>query len=120
MGMGVFREELGRFQKRFDAAVATWMPITQNVEGITRFAEHTILGEHARVEGLRSCAVGRAITAAWDPSAPTGEINRFVLSIQSVKRNKSPVLEEIRQHYAGAHVEDTLRMLVYDGALCLG
>ncbi|MFT5355346.1 MAG: DNA-binding CsgD family transcriptional regulator [Polyangiales bacterium] len=119
--MSLFREAFRSFQERFDATVATWMPITQSVEGITRFAEHTILGEGARVEGLRRSAVGQAITRSWDPATPsTGEINRFVLSIQNAKRNESPVLEEIRQRYAGAHVEDTLRMLVYDGALCLG
>ncbi|MFT5355344.1 MAG: DNA-binding CsgD family transcriptional regulator [Polyangiales bacterium] len=121
MGMGAFREELARFQERFDAVVATWMPITQNVEGITRFAEHTILGERARVEGIRSCAVGQTITTAWDPATPmTGEVNRFVLSMQIAKRDESPVLGELRQRYAEAHVEDTLRMLIYDGALCLG
>jgi DNA-binding CsgD family transcriptional regulator len=122
MGTGIFREELGVFQRRFNAAVVSWMPITQSVGGVTCFTENTILGELAIVGAVRNSIVGHTLTSSWDPSAPLAhEINHFALPIQMAKRDENPiVLEEIHLLYGKAPVEDTLRMLVYDGALCLG
>lgn len=109
----VFGEELGLLQRGFDAAIATWMPITQSVDGVSRFAENIILGEEARVEGIRSAVVGKALSSAWSPSAPVPHhINTFALPRE--------LTEQVRSFYREAQVEDTLRMLVYDGARCLG
>lgn len=120
--VGTFEEELGRFQCSLDAAIAAWMPITQSLDGVSRFAEDTILGEKDRVEGLRSASVGRPLTSSWTPSTPVPHhINTFALPMQIATRGGSTeVLEQVRCLYREAQVNDTLRMLVYDGARCLG
>jgi hypothetical protein len=121
MGTGVFHEELGFFKHRFEAAVVAWMPITQSVGGVTRFSENTILGERTRVDVIRGVVVGKARTSSWNPSAPAPrDINRFALPTQTAKRKRNPKRTLTRTLYGEAQVEDTLRMLAYDGTLCLG
>lgn len=122
MKMGVFAEELELFRQRFGAAILGWMPVTQTLGGVTSFAENALLGEQPRVGGIRQTVVGHPLTSSWDPSAPTPDhINRFALPTQNAMReDPTQTLSKINALYGPAQVGDTMRMLAYDGALCLG
>jgi DNA-binding CsgD family transcriptional regulator len=119
---GSLHEELELFRGRLSAAIVGWMPITQTLDGVTCFAENALLGDYARVDGLRASVVGQPLTSSWDPAAPAPDhINRFTLPTQRAMR-KDPVRMRpvINALYGPARVSDTMRMLAYDGALCLG
>ncbi len=109
--------EFEAFRRSVDALVVGLMPITQNVDDHTYFGQGHLVGDPSQVRALEEAIVGKPLNGAWSPAqAPRGDMNRFVLPLQRDRERVQPYL----RLYGTSQANDTMRMLVYDGAVCIG
>jgi DNA-binding CsgD family transcriptional regulator len=112
--------ELSELQGTLDTALVGFIATTRNCLD-TRYAEAQLVGDDVITKKSRIVFEGRSTKEIWDPDIAPDELNRFSLPVQRARRRGLVKVQEAhRQVYEPLGLSDTIRMLVFDGALCVG
>lgn len=114
------------FRQTTGTSVVGLMPVTQTLNGDTHFGEGLFVGDETQIHAIRRNVEGRRLPKSWNPCCPDWpEVNQFVLprtaqvKLMASCSSSSPINSPSEPSDQSV-VRDTIRMLVYDGAVCVG
>ena len=113
--------ELLELQETLDSVIVGFLAVVRNRLDAPRYGESQLFGDAAITQQARGVFEGLSLQGVRDPDVPRDELNRFILPTQRARARGLTRAQRAHQTlYGPLGLGDTLRMLVFDGALCVG